>query len=160
MLQVADRGMRAIIAQRPFPDQALCEYIPIPVSFSHRAMVLDAEAIHSDTGERPFVCKEPSCRRRFSVQSNLKRHAKVHQLQAQNEGRVPSSPRRQGSAGRVGSSPTYRFVPGHPSSGRVRVGSGGRQPSVGEGWSEEGDVEGEDDLEGEDEGVDELDEDP
>ncbi|KAL1405392.1 hypothetical protein Q8F55_009023 [Vanrija albida] len=38
---------------------------------------------YSHTGERPFVCKEPSCRRRFSVQSNLKRHAKVHQLQAQ-----------------------------------------------------------------------------
>lgn len=33
----------------------------------------------ADTGERPFICKEPSCRRRFSVQSNLKRHAKVHQ---------------------------------------------------------------------------------
>lgn len=28
------------------------------------------------------MCKEPSCRRRFSVQSNLKRHAKVHQLGA------------------------------------------------------------------------------
>lgn len=32
-----------------------------------------------DTGERPFVCSEPSCGRRFSVQSNLKRHSKVHQ---------------------------------------------------------------------------------
>ncbi|NXD32698.1 YL8J protein, partial [Spelaeornis formosus] len=41
---------------------------------------------YSHTGERPFVCKEPSCRRRFSVQSNLKRHAKVHQLGAQNGG--------------------------------------------------------------------------
>jgi len=37
---------------------------------------------YSHTGERPFVCTEPSCRRRFSVQSNLKRHAKVHQLAA------------------------------------------------------------------------------
>ncbi|KAK8864201.1 hypothetical protein IAR55_001447 [Kwoniella newhampshirensis] len=35
---------------------------------------------YSHTGERPYVCKEPSCGRRFSVQSNLKRHAKVHQL--------------------------------------------------------------------------------
>ncbi|WWC70416.1 uncharacterized protein I206_104367 [Kwoniella pini CBS 10737] len=35
---------------------------------------------YSHTGERPYVCKEPTCRRRFSVQSNLKRHAKVHQL--------------------------------------------------------------------------------
>ena len=34
----------------------------------------------ADTGERPFVCEEPGCGRRFSVQSNLKRHAKVHQL--------------------------------------------------------------------------------
>lgn len=38
-----------------------------------------------DTGERPYVCKEPTCRRRFSVQSNLKRHAKVHQIQAQQQ---------------------------------------------------------------------------
>ncbi|WVW83680.1 hypothetical protein I302_105701 [Kwoniella bestiolae CBS 10118] len=37
---------------------------------------------YSHTGERPYVCKEPTCRRRFSVQSNLKRHAKVHQLGA------------------------------------------------------------------------------
>ncbi|EIW70847.1 hypothetical protein TREMEDRAFT_61358 [Tremella mesenterica DSM 1558] len=35
---------------------------------------------YSHTGERPFVCSEPSCGRSFSVQSNLKRHAKVHQL--------------------------------------------------------------------------------
>ncbi|KAL7421752.1 hypothetical protein Q5752_003523 [Cryptotrichosporon argae] len=34
--------------------------------------------IYSHTGERPFVCPEPTCGRRFSVQSNLKRHAKVH----------------------------------------------------------------------------------
>ncbi|ODN79952.1 hypothetical protein L202_03828 [Cryptococcus amylolentus CBS 6039] len=35
---------------------------------------------HSHTGERPYVCHEPGCGRRFSVQSNLKRHAKVHQV--------------------------------------------------------------------------------
>ncbi|KIR77382.1 hypothetical protein I306_05576 [Cryptococcus gattii EJB2] len=33
---------------------------------------------YSHTGERPFVCNEAGCGRRFSVQSNLKRHAKVH----------------------------------------------------------------------------------
>lgn len=32
-----------------------------------------------DTGERPFICSEPQCGRSFSVQSNLKRHAKVHE---------------------------------------------------------------------------------
>ncbi|WVQ77215.1 hypothetical protein IAR50_006898 [Cryptococcus sp. DSM 104548] len=37
---------------------------------------------HSHTGERPYVCHEPGCGRRFSVQSNLKRHAKVHQVGA------------------------------------------------------------------------------
>ncbi|ORY32582.1 hypothetical protein BCR39DRAFT_450540, partial [Naematelia encephala] len=34
---------------------------------------------YSHTGERPFACREPGCGRSFSVQSNLKRHAKVHQ---------------------------------------------------------------------------------
>jgi hypothetical protein len=38
------------------------------------------EADYPDTGERPYICQEPSCGRRFSVQSNLKRHAKVHVL--------------------------------------------------------------------------------
>ncbi|GMK57273.1 hypothetical protein CspeluHIS016_0401070 [Cutaneotrichosporon spelunceum] len=33
---------------------------------------------YSHTGERPYVCPDPSCGRKFSVQSNLKRHAKVH----------------------------------------------------------------------------------
>nr|ODN97778.1 hypothetical protein L204_03201 [Cryptococcus depauperatus CBS 7855] len=35
---------------------------------------------YSHTGERPYICQVPGCGRRFSVQSNLKRHAKVHQL--------------------------------------------------------------------------------
>lgn len=32
----------------------------------------------SDTGEKPYKCTWPNCTRSFSVQSNLKRHAKVH----------------------------------------------------------------------------------
>ncbi|OXH50458.1 hypothetical protein J002_04805 [Cryptococcus neoformans] len=35
---------------------------------------------YSHTGERPYICNEAGCGRRFSVQSNLKRHAKVHQV--------------------------------------------------------------------------------
>lgn len=31
-----------------------------------------------DTGEKPYKCTWPNCTRSFSVQSNLKRHAKVH----------------------------------------------------------------------------------
>ncbi|WVR07235.1 hypothetical protein IAU60_004276 [Kwoniella sp. DSM 27419] len=56
---------------------------------------------YSHTGERPYVCKEPTCRRRFSVQSNLKRHAKVHQL---------------GAAGQQGASghPVLGVDHGHP----------------------------------------------
>jgi hypothetical protein len=77
------RNMLAHSARRPFPGRAPCAFILIPVSSTVLyGLVID----HSDTGERPFVCKEPSCRRRFSVQSNLKRHAKVHQLGAQNGG--------------------------------------------------------------------------
>ncbi|TIB17914.1 hypothetical protein E3P92_00856 [Wallemia ichthyophaga] len=33
---------------------------------------------YSHTGERPFVCQVTGCNRSFSVASNLKRHAKVH----------------------------------------------------------------------------------
>lgn len=32
----------------------------------------------ADTGEKPYKCTWPNCTRSFSVQSNLKRHAKVH----------------------------------------------------------------------------------
>lgn len=36
----------------------------------------------TDTGEKPYICGWPNCNRQFSVQSNLKRHAKVHHEQA------------------------------------------------------------------------------
>ncbi|KAI8646092.1 hypothetical protein BD408DRAFT_360205 [Parasitella parasitica] len=33
---------------------------------------------YSHTGEKPFVCIEPGCGRHFSVQSNMRRHLRVH----------------------------------------------------------------------------------
>lgn len=33
---------------------------------------------YSHTGEKPFNCSFPGCRRRFSVQSNMRRHLRVH----------------------------------------------------------------------------------
>ncbi|KAI8882550.1 hypothetical protein K501DRAFT_285773 [Backusella circina FSU 941] len=33
---------------------------------------------YSHTGERPFECSNPLCSRRFSVQSNLRRHMRTH----------------------------------------------------------------------------------
>ncbi|CAG8485712.1 2771_t:CDS:2 [Cetraspora pellucida] len=35
---------------------------------------------YSHTGEKPFVCSEPGCGRKFSVQSNMRRHLRVHRL--------------------------------------------------------------------------------
>ncbi|KAI8875071.1 hypothetical protein K501DRAFT_327602 [Backusella circina FSU 941] len=35
---------------------------------------------YSHTGEKPFKCTEPGCGRHFSVQSNMRRHLRVHRL--------------------------------------------------------------------------------
>ncbi|KAI8338905.1 hypothetical protein BC941DRAFT_421535 [Chlamydoabsidia padenii] len=35
---------------------------------------------YSHTGEKPFTCPEPNCDRSFSVQSNMRRHIRVHKL--------------------------------------------------------------------------------
>ncbi|KAI7884763.1 hypothetical protein K492DRAFT_234523 [Lichtheimia hyalospora FSU 10163] len=37
---------------------------------------------YSHTGEKPFVCTEPGCSRKFSVQSNMRRHLRVHAKRA------------------------------------------------------------------------------
>ncbi|KLO14600.1 hypothetical protein SCHPADRAFT_812259, partial [Schizopora paradoxa] len=34
--------------------------------------------INSHTGNKPFECTFTGCGRRFSVQSNMRRHARVH----------------------------------------------------------------------------------
>lgn len=34
--------------------------------------------VYSHTGEKPFNCSHPGCRRKFSVQSNMRRHLRVH----------------------------------------------------------------------------------
>ncbi|KAI0278487.1 hypothetical protein BGY98DRAFT_534573 [Russula aff. rugulosa BPL654] len=42
--------------------------------------------VHSHTGERPFRCTHEGCNRTFSVQSNMRRHARTH-LQSGNDTR-------------------------------------------------------------------------
>lgn len=37
---------------------------------------------YSHTGEKPFQCLHPGCDRKFSVQSNMRRHLRVHRLGA------------------------------------------------------------------------------
>ncbi|KAI8983740.1 hypothetical protein BDB01DRAFT_722114 [Pilobolus umbonatus] len=36
--------------------------------------------IYSHTGEKPFVCEEEGCGRQFSVQSNMRRHLRIHRI--------------------------------------------------------------------------------
>ncbi|KAI9314787.1 hypothetical protein BX666DRAFT_1963551 [Dichotomocladium elegans] len=47
---------------------------------------------YSHTGEKPYVCTEDGCGRRFSVQSNMRRHLRVHRLGRQ---AMKSSPLRK-----------------------------------------------------------------
>ncbi|CAG8550923.1 16896_t:CDS:2 [Acaulospora morrowiae] len=46
---------------------------------------------YSHTGEKPFICTEPGCGRKFSVQSNMRRHLRVHRM-----GRTVKKPRYDG----------------------------------------------------------------
>lgn len=48
---------------------------------------------YSHTGERPFECPEPGCCRKFSVQSNMRRHMRIH--------KSGKAQRRNGAAGQM-----------------------------------------------------------
>ena len=76
-----------------------------------------------DTGARPFICPEPSCLRGFSVQSNLKRHAKTHQLGVAGHGGGASLQQLAvpGPKGRAVHPPPSRQPQKHLSLGEVKV---------------------------------------
>ncbi|KAL1919955.1 uncharacterized protein VTP21DRAFT_1887 [Calcarisporiella thermophila] len=60
-----------------------------------------ATHVYSHTGEKPFRCPVEGCGRHFSVQSNLRRHTKIHakeRHQQQQYTRVARFPERRGSA--------------------------------------------------------------
>ncbi|TDL26165.1 hypothetical protein BD410DRAFT_716077 [Rickenella mellea] len=41
--------------------------------------------INTHTGEKPFQCPHPGCGRCFSVQSNMRRHSRIHGQGSQNQ---------------------------------------------------------------------------
>lgn len=62
--------------QQPQDNKYICSYC-------HKGFTRPSSLrthTYSHTGEKPFICTEPCCGRQFSVQSNLRRHLRVHRL--------------------------------------------------------------------------------
>ncbi|EIM21337.1 hypothetical protein E3Q22_01168 [Wallemia mellicola] len=89
---------------------------------------------YSHTGERPFVCQVNGCNRSFSVASNLKRHAKVHNNNL-NNGNISQQHNQvtNSNFNEVDSPPTKDSSPTLNS----RAGSGDGQTSSGSGDSKQ-----------------------
>ncbi|KAF9983826.1 hypothetical protein BGZ65_001376 [Modicella reniformis] len=70
------RALLAGLETVPLSSRYQCQYC------SKRFSRPSSLRIHtySHTGERPFKCSEEGCGRQFSVQSNMRRHLRVHRL--------------------------------------------------------------------------------
>ncbi|KAL1916245.1 uncharacterized protein VTP21DRAFT_5862 [Calcarisporiella thermophila] len=81
---------------RPVQNRYPCPYCPKRFS---RPSSLKIHT-YSHTGERPYVCSEEGCGRSFSVQSNMRRHMRVHRLgrQVKKSGRQPATAEVEGDS--------------------------------------------------------------
>lgn len=76
MVKLEEKEEKPIIERDEKTGKYFCPYCKKPFNRPSSLRI----HTYSHTGEKPFVCLEEGCGRQFSVQSNMRRHLRVHRL--------------------------------------------------------------------------------